>query len=82
MTKPAYASEYSREQAELVRATCPYVATKLGDLMNDLVVVGGLVPSLIVDQSAAVSYAISSSISPPSSRRGSDAPSVTGSAWR
>jgi hypothetical protein len=31
-------------------ATCLYVATKLGDLMDDLVVVGGLVPSLLVDQ--------------------------------
>jgi hypothetical protein len=27
-----------------VRATCLYVATKLGDLMDELVVVGGLVP--------------------------------------
>ena len=50
--KPKHASEYQREQVELVRATCLYVATKLGDLMDDLVIVGGLVPSLIVDQSA------------------------------
>jgi hypothetical protein len=48
--KPKRASEYKSEQAELVRATCLYVATKLGDLMDDLVVVGGLVPSLIIDQ--------------------------------
>lgn len=34
----------------MVRATCLYVATKLGDLMDDLVVVGGLVPSLIINQ--------------------------------
>lgn len=52
MTKPTHASEYTREQAELVRATCLHVATKLGDLMDDLLVIGGLVPSLIVDQSA------------------------------
>ena len=50
--KPKHASEYKSEQVELVRATCLYVATKLGDLMDDLVIVGGLVPSLIVDQSA------------------------------
>ena len=50
--KPRYASEYRSEQVELVRATCLYVATKLGDMMDDLVIVGGLVPSLIVDQSA------------------------------
>jgi hypothetical protein len=33
-----------------VRATCLHLATRLGDLIEDLVVVGGLVPSLIVDQ--------------------------------
>ncbi len=44
------ASDYNSEQAELVRSTCLYVATKLGDMMDDLVIVGGLVPSLIVDQ--------------------------------
>lgn len=32
------------------RATCLYLATKLGDLSRDVVVVGGLVPSLIVPQ--------------------------------
>jgi len=48
--KPRRASEYDSKQVELVRATCLYIATKLGDLMDDLVIVGGLVPSLIVDQ--------------------------------
>jgi len=48
--KPKRASEYESHQVELVRATCLYVATKLGDLMDQLVVVGGLVPSLIIDQ--------------------------------
>lgn len=50
--KPKRASEYKSEQVELVRATCLYVATKLGDLMDDLIIVGGLVPSLIVDHGA------------------------------
>ncbi len=50
--KPKRASEYKSEQVELVRATCLYVATKLGDLMEDLVIIGGLVPSLIVEQTA------------------------------
>lgn len=50
--KPRRASEYKSEQVELVRATCLYVATKLGDMMDDLVIVGGLVPSLLVDQEA------------------------------
>jgi hypothetical protein len=48
--KPKHASDYKSEQVELVRALCLYVATKLGDLMDELVVVGGLVPSLIIDQ--------------------------------
>jgi len=46
--KPSFASEYQREQVELVRQTCLYVATKLGDLLDELVVVGGLVPSLLI----------------------------------
>jgi hypothetical protein len=50
--KPKRASEYKSEQADLVRAACLYVATKLGDMMDDLLIVGGLVPSLIVDQDA------------------------------
>jgi len=46
------ASEYKSEQVERVRSTCLYVATKLGDLMEEVVVVGGLVPSLLIDQGA------------------------------
>ncbi|MBN2033988.1 MAG: hypothetical protein JW836_11980 [Deltaproteobacteria bacterium] len=48
--KPSFASEYSKEQAELVRQTCLYVATKLGDLLDELVVVGGLLPSLLIPE--------------------------------
>lgn len=48
--KPKRASEYKSEQVELVKATCLYAATKLGDMMDDLVIVGGLVPSLLIDQ--------------------------------
>lgn len=48
--KPSFASEYPKEHAELVRRTCLYVATKLGDLRDELVVVGGLVPSLLIPE--------------------------------
>jgi hypothetical protein len=48
--KPTTAGGYRSEQVALVRSTCLYVATKLGDLMDDLVVVGGLVPSLLIHQ--------------------------------
>jgi len=50
LDKPATAEGYRGEHLALVRTTCLYVATKLGDLMDELVVVGGLVPSLLVDQ--------------------------------
>jgi len=50
--KPTTAAYYRSEQVELVRSTCLYIATKLGDLKDDLVVVGGLVPSLLIDGNA------------------------------
>ena len=46
--KPQHAAGYVPAQIELVRATCLYVATKLADLMDELVIVGGLVPSLLI----------------------------------
>jgi hypothetical protein len=48
--KPSFAYDYKRENVELVRQTCLYAATKLGDLLDDLVVVGGLVPSLLIPE--------------------------------
>ena len=48
--KPTTAAGYPRDQVARVKATCLYLATKLGDLMPELVVVGGLVPSLLIDQ--------------------------------
>jgi hypothetical protein len=48
--KPKRASEYKSEQLVLVRETCLYIATKLDDLMDEVVVVGGLAPSLLIDQ--------------------------------
>lgn len=50
--KPKRASDYKTEQVALVRETCLYVATKLGDMMDDLLIIGGLVPSLLIDQEA------------------------------
>jgi len=47
---PRYASEYASRQVQLARSTCLYVATKLGDLKDEIVVVGGLVPSLLIPQ--------------------------------
>ena len=48
--KPTTAAGYPPEQVARVKSTCLYLATKLGDLMPELVVVGGLVPSLLIDQ--------------------------------
>ncbi len=48
--KPTTDVGYEREYTELVRATCLYIATKVGDITDDLIVIGGLVPSLLIDQ--------------------------------
>jgi hypothetical protein len=51
MTKPRTAAGYRREHVNAVYATCLYVATVLGNLMDDLLIVaGGFVPFLIVPQ--------------------------------
>lgn len=52
--KPKTAAGYDHEQTDLARRTCLTLATRLGNLMDDLVVVGGLVPSLIVDPGEGV----------------------------
>jgi len=48
--KPSRAADYTKEQIQLVKATCLYIATILGDYMEEAVIVGGLVPSLLIDQ--------------------------------
>jgi len=48
--KPTTAAGDPPDQVARVKSTCLYLATKLGDLMPELVVVGGLVPSLLIDQ--------------------------------
>ena len=52
--KPNTAEGYDPATTLQARATCLYVATKLGDLMDDMVVIGGLVPSLLVPQGGGV----------------------------
>ena len=46
--KPRTAAGYGKGQVDLVRQTCLYVATKLGDQLDVVVVVGGLVPALLI----------------------------------
>ena len=48
--KPTTDAGYERKYTDLVRATCLYLATKVGDITDDLIVIGGLVPSLLIDQ--------------------------------
>jgi len=51
--KPKHADGYDPAQVVLARKTCLYVATVLGDeMMNEIVIAGGLVPSLLIDQSS------------------------------
>lgn len=49
-SKPRVRSGYSREETEQVISVCLTVAVTLGALMDDLCVVGGLVPSLLIDR--------------------------------
>jgi predicted nucleotidyltransferase len=48
--KPRHHSGYRREETEQVEAACLTVAVTLGALMDRLCIVGGLVPSLIIDR--------------------------------
>lgn len=54
MDKPTSSNGYPAGLAVEARRMCLYVATLLGDLKDDVVVVGGLVPYLIIDQTVAV----------------------------
>lgn len=49
--KPRTISGYESEQVELVLMTCRYFSTILGDFLDEIVIVGGLVPLLNIDQS-------------------------------
>ena len=48
--QPVYASDYQPQHISLVRSTCLTVSTFLGDLLDDMVIVGGLVPGLLIPQ--------------------------------
>lgn len=48
--EPRVAADYAPGCSQLVRSTCLEVATRLGDFREQMCVVGGLVPSLIIDQ--------------------------------
>ena len=49
--KPTTVAGYEPENLGDVYSTCLYLATRFGDFFDDIVVVGGLVPSLLVNQS-------------------------------
>ena len=48
--KPKTAQDYKPEFNKIIYSTCLYLATILGDLINDIVIVGGLVPYLMIKQ--------------------------------
>ena len=48
--KPRHADGYPPRGRELAQSASLYLATRLGDLLDDLVIVGGIVPSLIIPQ--------------------------------
>lgn len=48
VTKPSTRQGYTGEDNARAQAVCLFIATKLGDLMDDIVIVGGLVPSMLI----------------------------------
>lgn len=48
-SKPRHRSGYSREETQQVESACLTVAVTLGAFMDRLCIVGGLVPSLLID---------------------------------
>ena len=46
-------NDYPKDSIQLVKAGLLFVAVKLGDLLNEIIVVGGVVPSLLIDQAKA-----------------------------
>lgn len=55
--KPTVALGYAPEFLERARRTCLHLATVIGDMSDDIVLVGGLVPSLIIEQDSLPSGA-------------------------
>lgn len=51
--KPRHRSGYASEETELVRSACLTVAVTLGAYLDDVVIVAGLVPSLLIDAQRA-----------------------------
>jgi hypothetical protein len=47
--KPNHASGYDSNRTALVRRACLEIATRLSDFKDDLCIIGGLVPSLLID---------------------------------
>jgi hypothetical protein len=47
--KPRHRSGYTPADTDLVRSACLTVAVALGDYLDDLVIVGGIVPALLID---------------------------------
>jgi len=53
VVKVQRASDYTAGHLALAKATCLELAVRLGDVLDDGVVVGGLVPALLVPHTRA-----------------------------
>lgn len=47
--KPRHRSGYGQDELEQVKAACLTVAVTLGAYLDDVCIVGGLVPALLID---------------------------------
>ena len=57
MTKPTTADGYSLHQLQAARGACYDLATAISEMLPEVVIVGGLVPSLLIDQEKAAGEA-------------------------
>lgn len=52
MIRPGTISQYDPSWVKLAQQACLYLATVLGDYIEDVVLVGGLVPGVLINQSS------------------------------
>jgi len=57
VTKPKVKESYSPKDVQLVRSACLTLATYLGSFLEDLVVIGGLVPTLLIPRESLAATA-------------------------
>ena len=53
---PRFANDYMAEDLELVKSGCIEVAARLNDLLDNILLVGGAVPALLIDHHQKIGH--------------------------